>query len=71
MKQANENKRNRLTDIENNWWLPVGKAEEEGEKQHRRLRVKITICKINKLQGYIYILQHREYSQYFMITLNG
>ena len=31
MKQANENKRNRLTDMENNWWLPVGKAEEEGE----------------------------------------
>ena len=29
MKQVNENNRNRLTDIENNWRLPVG---EEGRK---------------------------------------
>ena len=28
----------------------------------------ITMDKINKLQGYI--IQHREYSQYFIITIN-
>ena len=28
-----------------------------------------TRYKINKLQGYI--VQHREYSQYFIITING
>ena len=31
--------------------------------------VQTTMYKINKLQGYI--LQHREYSQYFIITING
>ena len=28
-----------------------------------------TMHKINKLQGYT--IQHREYSQYFIITING
>ena len=28
-----------------------------------------TYYKINKLQGYV--VQHREYSQYFIITING
>ena len=28
-----------------------------------------SMYKINKLQGYI--VQHREYSQYFIITING
>ena len=37
---------------------------EEGDK-----KVKTTIYKINKPQGYI--VQHREYSQYFIITLKG
>ena len=32
-------------------------------------KVQTTMYKINKLQGYI--AQHREYSQYFIITLNG
>ena len=31
--------------------------------------VQTTPYEINKLQGYI--IQHREYSQYFIITLNG
>ena len=31
--------------------------------------VQTTMYKINKLQGYI--VQHREYSQYFIITRNG
>ena len=31
--------------------------------------VQTIMYKINKLQGYI--VQHREYSQYFIITLNG
>ena len=29
----------------------------------------IILYKINKIQGYI--VQHREYSQYFIITING
>ena len=33
------------------------------------LEVQTTMCKINKLQRYI--VQHREYSQYCIITLNG
>ena len=31
--------------------------------------VQTTVYKINKLQGYI--VQHSDYSQYFIITLNG
>jgi len=31
--------------------------------------VQTTMYKINKLQGYI--IQHREYSQYFIIAING
>ena len=31
--------------------------------------VQTTMYKINKLQGYI--VQHREYSQYFIIATNG
>ena len=31
--------------------------------------MKTTMYKINKLQGYI--VQYREYSQYFIITING
>ena len=31
--------------------------------------VQTTMYKMNNLQGYS--VQHREYSQYFMITLNG
>ena len=34
-----------------------------------RQNVHTTMYKINKLQGYI--AQHREDSQYFLITLNG
>ena len=33
------------------------------------LEVQTTIYKMNKLQGYT--VQHRNYSQYFKITLNG
>ena len=31
--------------------------------------VQTTMYKVSKLQGYI--AQHREYSQYFIITING
>ena len=31
--------------------------------------IQSSMYKINKLQGYC--LQHREYSQYFIITING
>ena len=33
--------------------------------------VQITMYKINKLQGYIVYSQHSEYSQCFIITING
>ena len=48
-----------------NWWLPVGRGKMRvGDEE-----VQTTMYKINKLQGYI--VQHREYSQYFTVTLNG
>ena len=31
--------------------------------------VKTAMYKINKVQGYV--VQHKDYSQYFLITLNG
>ena len=42
-----------------------------GEWQYRGrgLRVQTITYKINKLQGHI--VQHRKYSQYFIITING
>ena len=47
-----------------------GEGERERKNSSRRLRDILTaMYKINKLQGYI--LQHREYSQYFIIPLNG
>ena len=45
-----------------------GKEAREGQDRGRGVRG-TTMYKINKLQGYI--VQHREYSQYFIITLNG
>ena len=41
-------------------WGKIGEGDEE---------VQTTMYQINKLQGYI--VQHREYSQYFIITLKG
>ena len=47
-----------------------------GEREERKGKIAVgdwktqtTIYKINKLQGYI--VQHREYSQYLIINLNG
>ena len=50
----------------------VTSREKESERGKIRVgdeEIQNTMCKINKLQGYI--IQHREYSQYFIITLNG
>ena len=44
------------------------KREGGGARQGQGVKIQITMYKINKLQGYI--VQHREYNQYF-ITLNG
>ena len=46
-----------------------GEREEQGQKIGRRLRGTNYIRKINKQQGYI--VQHKEYGQYFIITING
>ena len=43
-------------------WRGVGQAGVEDWE------VQTTMCKTNKLQGYI--VQQREYKQYFMITIN-
>ena len=51
-------------------WLPEGRGvhrwskTEEGDEE-----VHTTMYKINKQQGYV--VQHRDYSQYFIITING
>lgn len=50
-------------------WLQVGKEMGEGQQRGRGLEVRTTRYKINKTQGCN--VQHREYSKYFLITLNG
>ena len=49
----------------------VGAREGKGEGKYRGrvLRVQTILYKINELQGYI--VKHREYSQYFIMTING
>ena len=65
----NITERNRLIDIENTLMVTSGEREGGGaQNRGRRLRGQTIRCKINRLQGYI--VQHREYSQYFMITIN-
>ena len=70
IKQTSEyNKRNRLTDIENKLVFISGEREVgRGKIGVGDEEVQTTMYKINKLQGYI--VQHREYSQYFLITIN-
>ena len=46
-----------------------GGREERQDRCRGLRRTNYCMYKINKLQGYI--VQHREYSQYFIITLNG
>ena len=46
-----------------------GKGRGEGQDRGRGLRVQTTMYKINKLQGYV--VQHKVYSQYFIILING
>ena len=47
--------------IENKLALTTGERKWEGARQSKDLEVRITMYKINKLQGHT--LQHREYSQ--------
>ena len=46
-----------------------GEVRGKGKPGVGNKEVQTTMYEINKLQGYI--VQHREYSQYFMITVNG
>ena len=46
-----------------------GEGQGKVQYRHRELRVQTTMCNKNKLQRYI--VQHREYGQYFIITING
>ena len=65
-----EQNRNRLTDGENK--LVVIRGEREGRWSKIGVgdeEIWATMYKIDKIQGYI--VQHMEYSQYFIITLNG
>ena len=41
----------------------------KGQNRGEDSEVQTIRCEINKLQGYI--VQHREYSQYFIVTING
>ena len=58
----------RFKDMENKL---VGSREgkREGKYRGRVLRVQTILYKIIELQGYI--VKHREYSQYFIIAING
>ena len=49
--------------------LSEGRRVGEGQISEGGSEVQTTMYKINKLQGYN--IQHREYSQYFVITLHG
>ena len=56
-----------LIDIENTLVVTSGRRKWEGQDRGRIKRYK-GLC-MNKLQGYI--VQHRDYSQYFIIAING
>ena len=72
-KQTNEyNKTESDSQIQRtNYWLPVGRGKGEGaiEGQGIKRYELFIMYKRNKIQGYL--VQHREYNQYFIITLNG
>ena len=46
-----------------------GERRGTGKIEEGDLEVKTTMYKINKLQGYT--VQHRDYNQYFIISING
>ena len=70
IKQSSKyNKKETDSDTENKLVTTSGEREEQGQKRGRRLRGTNYIRKINKQQGYI--VQHKEYGQYFIITING
>ena len=69
-KLVNIPKRNRLTDIGNK--VVVTSEEREGGRGNIRIGeegVETVMYKIKKLRGCI--VQHKEYTQYFIITING
>ena len=51
-----------------NQWIPGGQGR-RGQDRGWDEKVQTIAYKINKLQGYI--VQHREYSQYFIKNFNG
>ena len=68
IKQMNEyNKTETVWQINRTNWSPVGREKQDGEDTG--LRSTNYYYKPNKLQEYI--IQHREYSQYFIVTFNG
>ena len=63
------NETNRLTDVKKKLVVARGERDERRVKiEAENEEVQMTMNKINKLQEYI--IQHREYSQYFITTLN-
>ena len=52
-----------------NQGLPMGKGRRGKKIGVWGLEIQSAMHKINKLQDYI--IQHREYSQYFIITINA
>ena len=58
-----ENPKDPTKNIRNN------RYEEQDTGRGLRNTIYLFMCKVNNLQGYI--VQHREESQYFIITING
>ena len=54
-----------------NQWLPAGREKRGGARKIgvADQEVQTSVYKIKKIKGYI--VQHREYHKYFVITLNG
>ena len=58
----NKQNRNRLPDIENNYWLPLG-GRDRGAKKKVIKGYRLPVTKYVNCRGTMY--KHREYSQYF------
>ena len=63
------NKYNRNSQIQRRRGYQWEKGRGRSKARVGDKEIQITMHKISKLQGYI--VQHREYNQYFIITLNG
>ena len=62
------NKTETDSDTENKLVVTSGEREEGGAREEKGIK-RHKLLLLNKLQRYI--VQHKEYSQYFIITLNG